>query len=533
MNSKKAENGFNDHELGQYFSALSNEANLKKKECAWIVLGIENSSHKVTGSNYKRSRPSLDSLKKSIADNITGRITFTEIYSFDYYGKRVIMFQIPPAPKGIPIAFKGFYYGRDGESLVALNIQEIEKIRSQQIQQDWSASIIKNATIKDLDPKAIAKARELYTNAHINKIEEIKTWNDITFLNKAKITIKGKITNTAIILLGKEESEYLISPSVAKIKWILKDSNDIERDYTIETCPFILAVDKIYEKIRNLKYRYINPEYKTLFPEEINTYEPYVIREALHNAIAHQDYTMCGQINVVEYDDRLIFSNKGSFLPGSIENVLESNAPEESYRNQFLATAMVGLRMVDTIGSGIRKMYLFQRNRLFPLPDYNISNRKVQVTIIGKIIDVNYANLLAQNTDLSLVNIELLNRIQLGKSLSDQEISILRKKHLIEGRKPHIFIAKNIAQKTGQRISYSKHKGLHDKGCEELLLKALKDHGKLSKPDIISLLWNVLSDILSDQQKKDKIKNLLSKLKRESKIENISSGRQSEWFLKQ
>lgn len=472
-------------------------------------------------------------MKKTIADQTTGRITFIEIYAFEYGGKRVVMFQIPPAPKGIPVAFKGFYYGRDGESLVALNIQEIERIRSQQRLQDWSAAVIKDATIDDLDPKAIARARELYASAHTDKIGEINSWDDITFLNKAKITIKGKITNAAIVLLGKEESEFLISPSVAKNKWILKDSNNSERDYAIESCPFILAVDKIYDKIRNLKYRYINPEYKTLFPEEIDTYEPYVIREALHNAIAHQDYTMCGQINVVEYDDRLVFSNKGSFLPGSIENVLDNNAPEESYRNQFLATAMVGLRMVDTIGSGIRKMYNFQRNRLFPLPDYTISNGRVEVTIIGKIIDMNYANLLVKNTDLTLIDIELLNRIQLGKTLSDEEISILRKKHLIEGRKPNVFIAKNIAQKTGQSIPYSKHKGLHDKGCEELLLKALKDHDKLSKSDIVSLLWNVLPDILSDTQKNSKIKNLLSKLKRESKIDNISSGSKSEWRLKQ
>lgn len=97
--------------------------------------------------------------------------------------------------------------------------------------------------------------------------DEIASWDDTTFLNKAKITIRGKITNTAIVLLGREESEHLISPAVAKIKWILRGPDNVERDYMIASCPFILAVDKIYDKIRNLKYRYINPEYKTLFPK--------------------------------------------------------------------------------------------------------------------------------------------------------------------------------------------------------------------------------------------------------------------------
>lgn len=529
---KRAENGFGDAELGQYFSALSNEANLRGKACAWLVFGVENNTHNVVGSNYKLSKASLDAMKKTIADQTTDRITFKEIYTLKYNGKRVVMFEISAAPQGIPVAYKGHYYGRDGESLVALNIQKIEKIRSGKILRDWSAEIVQDATIDDLDHDAIVKARELYTTAHSDKSVEIAGWDDITFLNKAKITIKGKITNTAIVLLGKEESEYMISPAVAKIKWILKDAKNIERDYAIETCPFVLAVDKIYDKIRNLKYRYINTEFKTLFPEEIDTYEPYVIREAINNAIAHQDYTMGGQINVVEYEDKLVFSNKGCFIPGSIENVLESNAPEESYRNPFLATAMVGLKMVDTIGSGIRKMYTYQRNRLFPLPDYNISNDRVEVAVIGKIIDLNYANLLAKNTNLSLIDIELLNRLQLGKPLDDNEIKRLRQKKLVEGKKPNIIIAKEIAQKTGQVVSYSKHKGLQDKACEELLLTSLRDHEVLSREDITELLWNTLPDMLSDSQKRNKIRNMLFRLKKQDKIDNITKGNISTWRLK-
>lgn len=529
---KKAVNGFGDQELGQYFSALSNEANLKGKPCAWLVFGIENNTHEVVGSQYKNSRPALDAMKKKIADQTTGRHTFVEIHELQYRnGKRVVMFEIPPAPQGIPIAYQGHYYGRDGESLQALSMDKIERIRNQVRLKDWSAEIIGDASLEDLDPAAIIKARELYTNAHKDKADEIALWDDTTFLNKAKITIRGKITNTAIILLGKEESEHLISPAVAKIKWILRGQNNIERDYMIASCPFILAVDKIYDKIRNLKYRYINPEHKTLFPEEIDTYEPYVIREALNNAIAHQDYTLGGQINVVEYDDKLVFSNKGSFIPGNIERVLISNAPEEQYRNQFLTTAMVGLKMVDTIGSGIRKMYNFQRQRLFPLPDYNLDNNRVEVTITGKILDLNYANILAENADLNLLDIELLNRVQLGKSLSDKEIARLRGKHLIEGRKPRIYIAKHIAQKVGQRIEYSGHKGLMNKSCEEFLLTALHDHKSLSRNEIDELLWKLLPDLLDDKQKKDKITNLLTKLKKHGKIKNKSRGPHSDWFI--
>lgn len=529
---KKASNGFGDQELGQYFSALSNEANLKDQPRAWLVFGVENKTHEVVGSKYKNARPALDAMKKKIADQTTSRHTFVEIYELRYKnGKRVVMFEIPPAPQGIPIDYQGHYYGRDGESLQALSMDKIERIRNQVRLKDWSAEIIEKASLEDLDSTAIAKARELYTNAHKDKADEIASWDDATFLNKAKITIRGKITHAAVLLLGKEESEHLISPAVAKIKWILRGQDNIERDYMIATCPFLLAVDKIYDKIRNLKYRYINPEYHTLFPEEIDTYEPYVIREALNNAIAHQDYTLGGQINVVEYDDKLVFSNKGSFIPGNIERVLINDAPEENYRNPFLVSAMVGLKMVDTIGSGIRKMYYYQRQRLFPLPDYNLADKRVEVTITGKILDMNYANILAGNTDLKLLDIELLNRVQLGKPLSDEEISRLRNKHLIEGRKPKVYIAKHIAQKVGQKIEYSEHKGLGNKSCEEFLLTALHDHKSLSRKEIDKLLWNLLSNLLDDRQKKDKITNLLAKLRRQGKIRNESQGPNSDWFI--
>lgn len=78
------------------------------------------------------------------------------------------MFQIPPAPQGIPIAFQDHYYGRDGESLQGLAIEKIERIRYQVKLKDWSAGIIENASLEDLDPAAIAKARS-YTQKPMRK----------------------------------------------------------------------------------------------------------------------------------------------------------------------------------------------------------------------------------------------------------------------------------------------------------------------------------------------------------------------------
>ena len=527
---KEAKTGYDFNKLGKYFSALSNEANLKGKPYAWLVFGVENKKHAIVGSQFRTQRKDLDSLKSEIANKTTNRITFIEIYELNEPEGRVVMFQIPAAPKGFPIAFDGHYYGRDDEELSPLNLEEIERIRAQATTEDWSAAIIPDATVEDLDEEAIALARKNFKNKFPEKATEIESWNDSTFLNKAKITIKGKITRTAIILLGKEESEHYINPAEAKVRWLLKDANGNDKDYAIIGCPMILAVDKVYAKIRNLKYRYIKDG--TLFPDEVNQYEPYSIREALNNCIAHQDYTKHGRINVVEMDDQLIFTNLGSFIPGSVEKVVKEDAPEEHYRNRFLAAAMFNLKMVDTAGGGIKKIFNFQRERFFPMPDFDLSGGKVKVAISGKILDIEYARLLARNRDLSLEEIMMLDKVQKKQDLTELEEKHLKSKKLIEGRKPNYYIGIKVAAKTGQKAAYSKNKAFDKSYYLDLIEKAIREHKSLERSEIDELLWNKLPDWMDDKQKKNKIGNLLSELRMNERIHNMGSFSKSKWSLK-
>lgn len=142
-----------------YFSALSNEANLKGKEYAWLIFGVADKGKIIVGSNYRSgNRPHLDSLKE-IADKTSNRITFIEIYELLKKDGRVLMFQVPAAPAGIPVAWDGHYYGRDGESIGPLNLEEIERIRKQVAYFDWSASTVEGAVLSDLDRDAIKVAR--------------------------------------------------------------------------------------------------------------------------------------------------------------------------------------------------------------------------------------------------------------------------------------------------------------------------------------------------------------------------------------
>lgn len=526
---KEAKNTFDFTKLGKYFSALSNEANLKQEPFAWLVFGVENKKHAIVGTNYRVKRADLDSLKGEIANKTTNRISFIEIHEVVTPEGRVILFQIPAAPQGIPVAFEGHFYGRDGEELVPLNLEKIERIRKQTTHVDWSAQVIPDATVEDLDPEALTVARKNYKNKFLHLSDEVDQWDDITFLNKAKLTIKGKITRTTIILLGKEESDHYINPSEAKIRWILKDEKGVEKDYIIVGCPILLAVDKIYNKIRNLNYRYLREG--TLFPDEMTQYEPYSIREAINNCIAHQDYTKRGRINVVEMPDQLVFTNKGEFIPGSVENVIKEDAPEEEYRNPFLVHAMLNLKMVDTIGSGIRRMFGYQRDRLFPMPEYEFSNERVSLTLIGKVLDDDYATLLLQRQDLTLNDVILLDRIQKKKGITKEEEKMLRQKKLIEGRRPNYYLGINVSQRMKQKADYSKNKAFDKQYYIDLIVKALQEHGSLTRHDIDELLWNKLPDWMTDRQRKNKVMNLITELRSKKKITNSGTRSEPNWVL--
>ena len=514
---KEAKNSQHFDEIGKYFSALSNEANLKSKKFAWLVFGV-NDKHKIVGTHFRPNRKDLDSLKAELANHTTANHTVIEIHELQTGEGRVILFQIPPAPKGIPIAWKGHFYARDGQSRGALSIHELEQIRNQTKDYDWSAQICEDASINDLDVKAIERARRNYKEKYSSKSVEIDSWDDATFLNKAKITIKDKITRTAILLLGKEESEHYLNPSIAKITWILKDAQNNEIDYEHFSCPFLLTSEQIYlTKIRNLKYRYLKND--TLFPTEITKYEPYVIREALHNCIAHQDYELKGRINVVEFTDELVFTNVGSFIPQKVENVIEQDAPQETYRNPFLAQAMVNMNMIDTVGGGIKKMFNFQRNRFFPLPDYDLSDPyKVIVKIYGKVLDENYTRLLITKTDLDLKTVILLDRVQKRQSLNRSEARLLRQLNLIEGRNPNLFVSAKIASLIGDKTTYIKNRAFDDDHYKQMILNYLEKFGSATRPDFEKLILDKLSDILTIGQKKDKVKNLLQDLRRSKKI---------------
>ena len=511
---KKAENSFSFDDLGKYFSALSNEANLRDKDFAWLVFGVHDKTREILGTSYKNGMKSLQKLKYDLSQHTTDRNTFRDIYELEVEGKRVLMFQIPAAPRGIPIAWQGHFYARRGESLVALDMSKYEEIRRQTVNEDWTAEVVADATIDDLDTKAIAKAREGYKQRYPRLAKECDGWDDKVFLDKAGLTIDGKVTRTTLLLVGKETAAHKLN-HIAQIVWKCFQDGQVFGD--IYTIPFVLTTTELLGRIRNYRFK-IYPK-DSLIPAEVWKYDTESILEGMHNSIAHQQYEKNARIIVTENMDSLKFQNDGNFYEGDYKEYITGEKTPKSYRNPALVKAMVNIRMIDTQGYGIHKMYQSQKDRYLPMPDYDLSTAdEVVLNLPGTIIDENYSLMLLANQDMSLMDAVLLDQVQKGKPINDNAIKKLRKEGLIEGRKPHLYVSKQIAKATNTQVEYTLKKGFNDAECQEWIMKALNDHKVLSRKQINELLWNKLPMDFTEEQKMSKIKNLLYKMHKNDEI---------------
>ena len=294
--------------------------------------------------------------------------------------------------------------------------------------------------------------------------------------------------------------------------------------------PLLLAVDKVYSKIRNEKYRYIT-EQQTLFPEEVQQYDGDLVKELINNCIAHSDYRRHGKINVEEFEDRLVFINEGAFIPESIEKALEPGYKPPYYRNAFLCKAMANLYMIDTNSMGIPMIYNIQKARCFPLPSYDLDViNRVKVIVYGKVLDKNYTQLLRSNEDMDLKTVFLLDQVQKRKTISKEDCKTLKKNGLVEGRYPALYVSFKIAEVVGDKAGYVRNKGLDERICKELIISALKN-GPMKKTDLFETVKHAFSNVLSEEKQNKKLSNLLQKMKKEGTIGVRGATRNSEWFL--
>lgn len=542
---KEARNGFDTDALGRYVSALSNEANLHGRDAGWLIFGVKDKINPVTGSRpvvgslYAASAADLNELKRQIFTHTSPAVGLSDPVEVDHPdcapGTRVLMWRIPATAPGMPTAWKGHYYGRSGEALGALPLNKQDALRAQSIAQDWSA-VLATDDWSLLDPTAIEFAQTLYKRRHATHLQVLSALQHKSvpdWLHGLRLAVDGKLTRAALVLLGKPEAATCLGGPTPRLTWVLTDHLGEIQTHRHFDLPLIMAMDQLVARLRIIEVNLLPP--RQTAPLNLPNYDSWVIREALHNCIAHQDYAQGGRVRVTEAPDSLTFFNLGSFLPGSVERVLGSRQPEQRYRNACLANAMVELDLIETLNSGLPKMFRVQKERFFPLPDFEFGQApdSVSVRIYGKTLDEKYVHALMSATDLSLEDAILLDRVQKGQPLETEQIKRLRAKKLVGGRGSKIFISAQMAVATGQEVSYVNHKGLDAKHYKGLVLDLLA-LGAQPRRKINDLLLSKLpASIDGDVRRKEYIKNLLQEMARDQQIENAGGAtRAAKWQLK-
>ena len=529
---KNLKNSFCGDEKNDVISYVSAIANMDGGD---LVIGVHDKTLEIVGTdtyNYDKQKAILRLTERCV--NLSTEDLYIDEFITDDTNRKVWVIHIPKHLPKRPVFAHNKAWQRIEDSLVEMTTERMSTILDEPIfsETDWSAQIVSDATIDDLDEVAIAKARMMFKKVHSRIPEaEVNAWTVETFLSKCGIMKNGGITRAAIILLGKYESAFKLRPAVVQVTWTRRDEKQDVVDYEHFTVPFILTVDEILSKIENLTMREMPGG--TLFPDTMKQYDDYTIREALHNCIAHQDYTMQQRINFVENPTYLYYSNAGSFIPGTLENALTNEEPQAYFRNECLCRAMVDFNMIDTVRRGIKKMFNEQWRRHFPMPDYEIDakNRKVSVRIYGNEINKQYTNLLKTNDSLTLWDCISLDAVQKGRTIHEDVAQNLLNRGLIEGEAPNYTISLGIAKATNQLQGYTKQKGLDKEKMKQMILQYLKNAGTdgAKRDSIYEYIKDVMPQVKTHEQQLRLLGDILSALS----VDKLIYAKGRIWFLKE
>ena len=520
--------GRKGEDLASYISALAN------MDGGCIVIGVQDGTLAVTG---------IQEFADYTADNVVHRVLgrtpglpsmglrVQELRASDT-GAVVWLVHVPRhAPRELVFAHDQAWQ-RDGDSLTGLREDRRRAILLEPMAgEDWSAVLVPQATLEDLDVAAIAKAREKYAERHQREpwADQILHWSAEKLLDKIGLTLHGRITRACMLLLGHPESaSAFLSPHPAEITWKVAAERVAEHFHP----PFLLTTTDVALRIRN-------PNIK-LFPANellavtLPRYDTNkVLLEGLHNCLAHQDYAQCGRIVVEESAGLVRMINLGGFFDGQPEDYASGTRTPGRYRNDRLAKAMAEVGMIDKVGFGIHDMVQAQRRRFLPLPDYEGSSLlRTVFNIYGQEIDENYSHWLMERTDLPIEHVLWLDRLQKKLRLDAAQVAELRRAGLIEGRSPKLHISAQMAVATEQAVAYLNHKGLDSKHYKGLVLGLLA-LGPQPRAKINAMLLPKLPAAIALSSQKTFIKNLLQDMVREQLIENAGGATQAAlWRLK-
>jgi len=518
---KKAEQNFASEDLFGYCVALSNEGGGN------LILGItDKKPRNVVGTTCF---PNIAKIKNRILDTLNFRVDVFEITSGD---KRVLVFNCPARPVGMPRAYNGKYLMRSGEALISMTPEVLGRILSES-RPDYSCQVCAGATIEHLSPEAITEFRTRWIRKSGNPALEKASESQL--LADAHLLDNGGVTFAALILLGKPESLTRFLPQAELIFEYRQNDASIEYQDRVEyRAGFFLWANAIWEKInaRNEKHSYR----EGLFRYEIPAFNEDVVREALLNAVAHREYRDGRSIFVRQYPNRLEITSPGGFPDGvTAENIIYRQHP----RNRRISEALQFCGLVERSGQGADRMFRECIQEGKNRPSFAGSDEfSVILTLDGQIRDprfIQYLERLAgeRGISLSINDFLVLDLVRKGQTTPDQlkdRLAYLVEQGVVErsgrGRGVSYVLSHALYQQVGQSGAYTRRKGLDDGHNQQLILQHIGHCGE--KGALMTEFEQVLPSKTRPQ-----ISALLKRLKEAGKIRVAGKTKGARWFLEE
>lgn len=381
---------------------------------------------------------------------------------------------------------------------------------------DWTGNVVKDADVRSLDPGAVRAARASFRERFPERAAESDGWDDATFLTRAGVFKRGHATVASLILLGKQDAGVL-PPSVC-IRWRLLGPSGETLDSRTFQGPLLLSSSQAVSMIRNWTCTVGTGD----GARKVSAYRNSAILEAVRNAIAHQDYSLGGTVDLVERESESVtVVSRGSFPQRSPESFI-TGSPQPPQRNRFLVSAMAGIGAVPASGTGIRSMYLAQASRRFPMPDFDIRDDSVSVRFPG-IRAGAYARVLDLREDIDLRTMMDLDRLAKLRYLPERRVRALARRGLVE----MMDGVPCIACGAGQAVLSAFVTGTD----EEAVLRLLERNGSVTRSDVADVLAARDPRELTPEQVRVKATNLLQSMRRRGMIEKADGSTRSARYV--
>jgi ATP-dependent DNA helicase RecG len=515
LECKEAKKNFHFETLVKYCVALANEGGGR------MVLGVTDQlPRKIVGS---QAFADLERTKAGLIERLHLRIEAQEVQHPD---GRVVIFQVPSRPIGMPIHYAGAYWMRGGQDLVPMTPDRLKTIFDE-AGPDFSAELCPKASLVDLHSTAIEQFRTRWRQRSGNPALDNLPVEQL--LADAELVIDGGVTYAALVLFGTRQAlgKYLPQAEVI-FEYRSSEASGPAQQREEYRCGFFLFQDDVWTKInlRNDRQHFQSG----LFVLDIPTFNERAIREAILNTVSHRDYRLAGSVFVRQYSRRLELVSPGGFPAGvTQDNILWRQAP----RNRRIAEAFAKCGLVERSGQGVNLMFEESIKEGKSTPDFTGTDAyQVSITLHGEIHDPQFLRFLEQIgserlalfTTHDFLVLDLVHREQRLPDTLRARLPTLVEQEVIErvGRNRYI-LSHRFYSFLGKRGVYTRKRGLDRETNKALLLKHIQDNQQEGSK--LQELMQVLPDLSRDQ-----VQILLRELKTEGRIHNVGHTKAARWY---